>query len=84
MMPTAPLLPVTAADLCCWLAPGHDRARPQSLPDPCDRPRKAPDPAFSTLFWPTIAPTPLMRGGNARRTGPLLHGQCHPIPHRAR
>jgi DNA-binding NtrC family response regulator len=30
-----------------------------------------PDPAFSTLLWPTIAPTPLTRGVNARCTAPL-------------
>ena len=84
MTPIAPRSPDNAAGLCCRSMSGNDDARPQSLPDSCNRPRKAPDPAFSTLFWPTIAPTPLIRGGNARCTGPLLHGQCHPIPHRAR
>ena len=84
MTPIAPRPPDNAARLCCWLMPGNDDARPQSLSDPCNTPRKALDPAFSTLVWPTIAPTPLIRGVNARCTGPLLLGQCQQIPHRAR
>ena len=76
MTPIAPRSPDNAAGLCCWSMSGNDDARPQSLSDPCNRPRKASDPAFSTLVWPTIAPTPLIRGVNARCTGPLLHAQC--------
>ena len=84
MTPIAPRSPDNAAGLCCWSMSGNDDARPQSLSDPCNRPRKASDPAFSTLVWPTIAPTPLIRGVDARCTGPLLHAQCRPIPHSAR
>ena len=64
---------------------GNDDARPQSsirrhatdLATPAD-------PAFSTLVWPTIASTPLIRGINARCTRPPLHRQRQPNPHSAR
>jgi hypothetical protein len=69
---------------CCWSMSGNDDTRPQSLSEPCNRPRKASDPAFSTLVWLAIAPTPLIRCVGVRCTGPLLHGQCQPIPRRAR
>ena len=57
-----------AGECGCWSMSGNDDTRPQSLSEPCNRPRKASDPAFSTLVWLAIAPMPpLTASASVRR-----------------
>ena len=76
--------PDTAVRLCCWSMAGHDAARPQCASIAWKRPSNILGLVVSMLVWWSIGPSPLMRGVDARFTGPLLHAQCQPIPHSTR